>query len=171
MRAVINEYFLAFIITVLCQAGPNHSYDEFTKFVEDTATKSLNRSYLIISALFLHNEWICRTRNREAKIRRTGESAYLNREIKSEQFASMAVVQAAIPLAMYTSIGPELSELTQRQAITTGKRLSKSLNHYRADVTSVQHLNNGPTQQHLKKGCWIQVSQSVLFTERPIASH
>ena len=60
MRAVINEYCLAFIITVLCQAGPNNSYDEFTKFVEDTATKSLNRSYLIISALFLHNEWICR---------------------------------------------------------------------------------------------------------------
>ena len=28
---------------------------------------------------------------------------------------------------MYTSIGPELSELTQRQAMTTGKRLSKSL--------------------------------------------
>jgi hypothetical protein len=50
----------------------------------------------------------------------------------------MVVVQAAIPLAMKTSIGPELSELTQRQAITTGKRLSKSLNHYRADVKSVQ---------------------------------
>ena len=47
----------------------------------------------------------------------------------------MVVVHAAIPLAMYTSIGPELSELTQRQAITAGKRLSKSLNHYRANVT------------------------------------
>ena len=27
----------------------------------------MNRSDLIISALFLHNEWICRTTNREAK--------------------------------------------------------------------------------------------------------
>ena len=54
-------------------------------------------------------------------------SAYLNREIKSEQSVSMVVVQAAILLAMYTSIGPELSELTQRQAMTAGKRLSKSL--------------------------------------------
>ena len=29
--------------------------------------KALPSSYLIISALFLHNEWICRTPNREAK--------------------------------------------------------------------------------------------------------
>ena len=54
-------------------------------------------------------------------------SVYLNREIKSEQSVSMVVVHAAISLAMNTSIGPELSELTQRQAMTTGKRLSKSL--------------------------------------------
>ena len=74
-----------------------------------------------------------------AKLRGSSKlSAYLNRKIKSEQSVSMVVVQAAIPLAMKTSIGPELSELTQRQAITTGKRLSKSLNHYRADVKSVQ---------------------------------
>ncbi len=47
------------IITVLCQAGPNQSYDEFTKFVEDTATKKLEPLGipLITSALFLHNEW------------------------------------------------------------------------------------------------------------------
>jgi hypothetical protein len=82
----------------------NHIYDKFTKFVEDTATKSLNRSDLIISALSLHNEWICRTRNREAKIRPTGESAYLNREIKSEQFASMAVVQEAILTEMKSEL-------------------------------------------------------------------
>ena len=49
-------------------------------------------------------------------------SVYLNREIKSEQSVSMVVVHAAISLAMNTSIGPELSELTQRQAMTTGKR-------------------------------------------------
>jgi hypothetical protein len=54
-------------------------------------------------------------------------SVYLNREIKSEQSVSMVAVHAAISLAMNTSIGPELSELTQRQAMTTGKRLSKSL--------------------------------------------
>ncbi len=50
-----------------------------------------------------------------------GESAYLNRVIKSEWDVSMVVVQTAIPLAMYTSIGPELSELTQRQAIHHGQ--------------------------------------------------
>ena len=47
-------------------------------------------------------------------------SVYLNREIKSEQSVSMVAVHAAIPLAMNTSIGPELSELTQHQAMTTG---------------------------------------------------
>ena len=67
-------------------------------------------------------------------------SVYLNREIKSEQSVSMVVVQTAIPTAMNTRIGPELSVLTQRQEITTGKRLSKSLNHYQADVTSVQSM-------------------------------
>ena len=50
----------------------------------------------------------------------------------------MVVVQTAIPTAMNTSIGPEVNVLTQRQAMTTGKRLSKSLNYYRAYVTSVQ---------------------------------
>ncbi len=40
---------IRFIITVLCQAGPNQSYDEFTKFVEDTGTKSLNRSAYLSS--------------------------------------------------------------------------------------------------------------------------
>ena len=66
--------------------------------------------------------------------RSPGVSAYL-KEIKSEQYVSM-VVQAAIPSAMTTqgiaeetSLDPELSEL--RQAITTGKRLSKGLDHYR----------------------------------------
>ena len=48
-------------------------------------------------------------------------SVYLNREIKSEQSVSMVVVHAAIPLAMNTSIGPELSVLTQRQTIHHGQ--------------------------------------------------
>jgi hypothetical protein len=57
-----------------------------------------------------------------------GVSAYLM-EIKSEQYVSI-MVQAAIPLAMKTSLDPELREL--RQAITTGKSvLSKSLENNR----------------------------------------
>jgi hypothetical protein len=57
-----------------------------------------------------------------------GVSAYLM-EIKSEQYVTL-VVQAAITLAMKTSLDPELTEL--RQAITTGKSvLSKSLDNNR----------------------------------------
>jgi hypothetical protein len=66
--------------------------------------------------------------------RSPGVSAYL-KEIKSEQYVTL-VVQAAIPSAMTTqgiaeatSLEPELSKL--RQAITTGKRLSKGLDHFR----------------------------------------
>jgi hypothetical protein len=76
-RADINEYCHACDKCQIYNHGPvpgqrhtvdlNHTSDKFTKFVEDTATKSLNPSDLIISALFLHNEWICRTPNREAK--------------------------------------------------------------------------------------------------------
>ena len=50
-------------------------------------------------------------------------------EIKSEQYVSI-MVQAAISLAMKTSLDPELREL--RQAITTDKSvLSKSLDNNR----------------------------------------
>ena len=67
--------------------------------------------------------------------RSPGVSAYL-KEIESEQYVTL-VVQAAIPsatmttqgIAEATSLDPELSEL--RQAITTDKRLSKGLDHYR----------------------------------------
>jgi hypothetical protein len=75
-----------------------------------------------------------------------GVSAYLE-EIKSEQYVSM-VVQAAIPPAMTTqeiaeatSLDPELSEL--RQAITTGKRLSKSLEHYRRILSELSVTREG----------------------------
>ncbi len=66
-------------------------------------------------------ELFLRTKKRNSKLILYLISAYLNREIKIEQSVSMVVVQAAIPLAMYTSIGPELSVLTERQAIHHGQ--------------------------------------------------
>ena len=74
-------------------------FSEFTIMVSKMATKSLNRSDLIISALFLHNDlsgYYSRSQGG------AGESAYL-RELKIEQSVSMVVVQAAIPTAMNTS--------------------------------------------------------------------
>jgi hypothetical protein len=44
-------------------------------------------------------------------------------------------------IAEATSLDPELSEL--RQAITTGKRLSKSLNHYRRMLSEMSVTREG----------------------------
>ncbi len=74
-------------------------FSEFTKMVSKMATKSLNRSDLIISALFLHNDlsgYYSRSQGGAEEL------AYL-RELKIEQSVSMVVVQAAIPTAMNTS--------------------------------------------------------------------
>ncbi len=59
--------------------------------VSKMATKSLNRSDLIISALFLHN-YLSGSYSRSQG--GAGESAYL-RELKIEQSVNMVVVQAA----------------------------------------------------------------------------
>ena len=75
-----------------------------------------------------------------------GVSAYLE-EIKSERYVSM-IVQAAVPPAMTTQeiaeathLDPELCEL--RQAITTGKRLGKGLDHYRCMLSEMSVTREG----------------------------